>query len=83
MNTNYNYRNLGAAIALQAAKDYCRPQTTEAMRKAILKDLRSNHLNGLSDGLSLVVADELEKNREEISKRLNIVLAEEKESIQH
>jgi hypothetical protein len=72
MNTNYNYRNLGAAIVLQATKDYCNPTTTKAMRKAILKDLHSSHLNQLSDGISLVVAEQLEKHPQEIAKRLKM-----------
>lgn len=70
MNTTYNYRNLGCAIVLQAAKDFCDPVTNTAMRRKILKDLRSGHLIMLSDGISLSVADELEKNPKEIAIRL-------------
>ena len=68
MNTNYNYRNLGCAIVLQATKDYF--ESTPAMQRAILKDLRSGHLSMLSDGISLTVADELESNPKEIAIRL-------------
>ena len=68
--TTYNYRNLGCAIVLQAAKDYCDLATTAAMKRKILKDLRSGHLCMLSDGTSLVVAEQLEKNPKEIAIRL-------------
>lgn len=70
MNTNYNYRELGCGIAHQAAKDYFEPGTTKAMKKKILKDLRSDHLVQLSDGISLVVAEQLEKHPKEIAERL-------------
>lgn len=66
--TTYNYRNLGCAIVLQATKDYL--TETPAMKRAILKDLRSSHLIMLSDGISLVVAEQLEKNPKEIAMRL-------------
>ena len=69
MNTNYNYKNLGAGIVLQAVKDYFGTSSRE-MKRAILKDLRSNHLNQLSDGMSLVAADQLETHPEEIAQRL-------------
>ena len=63
-------RTLGAAICLQAVKDYCHPETTKAMKRKILKDLRSGYLDALTDGTSLVVAEQLEKNEWEIKARL-------------
>ena len=70
MKTNYNYRNLGCGIVLQAVKDFFEPFISVAKKNKILKDLRSGHLVALSDGLSLVVAEQLEKNPKEIAERL-------------
>jgi uncharacterized protein YeeX (DUF496 family) len=70
MNTTYNYRNLGCAIVLQAVKDYCEPKCSNAMKGAIMKNLKSDYLIQLSDGLSLVAATELQKNPKEIAIRL-------------
>lgn len=69
MKTNYNYKNLGAGIVLQAVKDYC-TTTNNAMKKLIIKDLRSGYLYSLSGGMSIVAADQLEKNPKEIAQRL-------------
>lgn len=67
---NYNYRQLGAAIVLEAAKEYFEPQTTEEKKKVILKELRSDQIYQLSSGFSIVAADQLEKHPKEIAERL-------------
>ena len=69
MRTNYNYRELGCAIVHQAAKDYFDPECIDSP-KSILNCLRSDHLIQLSDGISLVVAEQLEKHPKEIAERL-------------
>lgn len=64
-----NIRNLACAVMLQAVKDYF--HTSSAKKKqAILKDLRSNWMQFLTSGTSLVVAEQIEKNPEEIAARL-------------
>ena len=66
-----NVRQLAMAILLQATRDYCRNKS-DGNRKAILKDLRSNHMDFVSNGTSIMVADQLEKHPEEIAERLRI-----------
>lgn len=70
METTYNYRNLGAAIVLQAVKDMVNPLISWKRKKEILKDLRSEYLIQLSDGLSLVAAEQIETHPIEIAERL-------------
>ena len=70
MKTNYNYKNLGAGIVLQAVKDFFEPDEIYGTRKSILKHLKSPQLVALSDGLSLVAAEQLENNPQEIAERL-------------
>ena len=62
-------RHLAAAIMLQATRDYCKSKS-DSKRAAILKDLRSAHMDFLSDGMAVVVAEQLEKHPEEIAERL-------------
>ena len=61
-------RSLGAAVLLQAVRDYC--DCTPKWQKAILKDLRSKWMDFLTEGKSIVVAEQLEKHPEEIAQRL-------------
>lgn len=73
-------RNLACAIVLQAVRDYFTKEEyktekkTESMfakkRKTILKDLRSPYMEMLSNGTSVVVAEQLEKHPEEIVARM-------------
>ena len=67
---NVNARQLVASILLQGARDYCRSKS-EKRRRAILKDLRSSHMNFVSDGMSIIVAEQLEKNGEAIKARIS------------
>jgi hypothetical protein len=67
--TEKNIRELASAVMLQAVKDYF-ATTYDSSRKAILKDLRSPWMDMLSGGLSIAVAEQLEKEPEKIKKRL-------------
>lgn len=69
-NISYNYRNLGAAIVLQAVKDYLDPKERFGKKTTILKHLKAPGLAALSDGLALVAAEQLKKNPKEIAERL-------------
>ena len=62
------YRGLCMAIILRAVKDYL--IANEGNRKVILKDLRSDWCYFISDGLSVVMAEKLEKNPSLIKARL-------------
>ena len=75
-----NIHNLACAIVLQAVRDYFikdkykDKKKTEDMfikkRETILKDLRSKRMEFISDGRSVIVAEQLEKNPREILTRL-------------
>ena len=66
-----NYRNLACATLLQAIKDFFRG--TESQKKAIIKDLRSDWMDYLTNGLSIELAKELETNPDEVRKRYKAV----------
>ena len=76
--TDYAVRQLACAVTLQAAKDYCSKRATASKRLAILKDLRSDWMYMLTDGTSIIVADQLEKHPKEIAKRFMRKMQEEK-----
>ncbi len=63
-----NFRELACAITLQAVKDFVAGD--EANRRVILKELRSPYMDFITSGTSLVVADELERNPDEIAQRI-------------
>ena len=65
-----NYKQLAAAITLQAVKEYV--YATRAKQKAILKDLRSAWMDFITDGFSLIVAEQLEKRPDEIRENLRL-----------
>ena len=71
--TNEQYargaRQLAMAILLQATRDYCKSKS-EGNRKVILKDLRSNRMDFISDGTSIMVAEQLELHPDEICERV-------------
>jgi hypothetical protein len=73
---NQNYHDLACAITLQAVREYFykgkneSPENIKASQKAILKDLRSPYMEFITNGLSVIVAEKLEKNPKEIGKRL-------------
>ena len=64
-----NARQLVAAIMLQATRDYCKEES-KPKRNAILKDLRSSHMDFVSNGMSAIIAEQLEKNADEIKIRI-------------
>lgn len=65
-----NARQLVASILLQGVRDYCRTDN-EPERQAILKDLRSAHMDFISDGMSVITAEQLEKNCDAIKVRIS------------
>ena len=79
--TDYAIRQLACTIILQAVRDYFIKKEyktikkTEEMfdkkRKEIIKDLRSAYMDMLSNGQSVLVAEQLEKHPEEIAVRLH------------
>ena len=62
---------LAAATIWQAAKDYVSTKC-DRQRKSILRDLRSDWMQFFTNGLSVVVAKELERNPDEIRKRIKL-----------
>ena len=61
-------KNLGAAVLLQAVKDYFNETTVR--QEIIIKDLKSDWLDFLTNGMSTVVAEQLILNPEQIKNRL-------------
>ena len=62
-------KQLAAAVMLQAAKDYINA-TKDKKKKEILRDLKSGWMQTLSNGQSLIIAEQLEKHPEEIKRRI-------------
>ena len=73
MNIIDNYRQLACAIAIQAAKD-CHSIdgviTSPQKRAAIIKTLRSDYMNFITNGLSSMLADELKRDYKEVVRRI-------------
>lgn len=68
--TDANIKSLTSAILLQAVKDYFSPKTKPKAQAQILKDLRSSHMDFLTDGQSVIIAEQLELHPKEIAERL-------------
>lgn len=68
----YNARQLAMAVTLQAAREYCNTK-----RDSILKELRSTWMDIITDGTSVIVAEQLELHPEEIRARLRKTPEEE------
>lgn len=68
--TDQSIRNLACAIIMQAVKDYFEANTTDKQRNAILKDLRSSRMDFISNGTSVIVAEQLELHPKEIAARM-------------
>ena len=64
----YNARQLIMTVIYHAANEYC-TSNSEPHRRNILKDLRSARMNDLSDGTSVIVAEQLELHPDEIRER--------------
>ena len=77
--TDYAVRQLACAVTLQAVRDYCSKRATASKRLAILKDLRSDWMDMLTDGTSIIVAEQLEKYPKEIAVRLRKYKDEEQQ----
>ena len=69
-------RNLGCAVALQAAKDFFDTRNV-ATKKAILRALRSDYMDLITDSTSVYLAEKLEKEPEVIKERVKMALKEE------
>lgn len=63
-----NIRQLACAILMQAVRDYFRSSTEK--KAIILADLRSSYMDTITNGLSIVVAEQLELHPDEIRERL-------------
>ena len=63
-------QELAYAVVMQFVRDYCAPNVSAKKKRIILMDLRSDWMNFISNGASLIVADQLEKHPEEIAARL-------------
>lgn len=65
--TDNSIRNLACAIIMQAVKDYfSQPKN----HNAILRELRSPYMEFLTNGTSILVAEQLELYPKEIRRRL-------------
>ena len=71
--TNTQVRNLACAITMQAVRDYFNDGVTAARQQAILKELRSTYMQFITDGTSVTIAEQLEKNPKEIAERLKYI----------
>jgi hypothetical protein len=66
-NMMHQIRSLAAATVMQAVQDYFQAPNEQ---KQILRDLRSEWMQYLSNGISLTVAEQLERNPKQIRARL-------------
>ena len=66
---SYNARQLAMTFVHRAVKDYCM-NDSDSKRAAILKDLRSSYMDLISDGVSVIVAEQLESNYDAIKARI-------------
>lgn len=64
------YKQLGCAIAFQAAKDYF--NTDKYGKRAIINDLSTPYMECVTDGLSLLLVEQLKRNPKEVAKRIRI-----------
>lgn len=73
------YKELGMRITLEAIKEFSEERRNHNRRKqsAILKQLRSQYMICLSNGLSTILADKLEDNPDEVCSRLENMPKEE------
>ena len=65
-----NIRNLACGITMQAVKDYFEAEGQPKKQNTILKELRSKWMDFITNGTSVVVAEQLELHPEEIRERL-------------
>lgn len=67
-----NITDLVSAITLQAVRDYFEADITPEKRDTILKELRSTWMDTITNGNSVIVAEQLELHPEEIAERLRL-----------
>jgi hypothetical protein len=72
------YRQLGYAAVIQAVKDYLNGGTDKETPEDILKKLRGEWLNALSDGTAKIAAERLLVDAEGIKERIFKAEADEK-----
>lgn len=68
--TDSDVRELTCAIMMQAVRDYFADGITDEKQREILRELRSKWMDYITNGTSVVVAEQLEKNPKEIKARL-------------
>jgi hypothetical protein len=68
--TDFQARELACAITMQAVRDYFAKGATAKKKRLILHELRSKWMEAITDGLSITVAEQLEKNPKEIRARI-------------
>ena len=68
--TDAQARELACAITMQAVRDYFATGVTKKKQDAILRELRSQWMDFITDGTSIVVAEQLEKNPDAIRERV-------------
>lgn len=68
--TNSDVRELTCAITMQAVRDYFARGVTADKQRLILRELRSEWMDYITNGTSVFVAEQLEKNPKEIKARL-------------
>lgn len=64
------YKNLGCAIAMQAAKDYASVDASPQSRAAIIRQLRSPYMEFITGGISIMLADALRRDYKSVVKRI-------------
>lgn len=64
------YRSLGKAIVYEAIKEFAEEKNNPKMQQKILKDLRSPYMDFVSEGISVIVAEKLATNPDEICDRV-------------
>lgn len=72
-----NYKALACAVITQATKDYFDKGTDKAEKNKIIKDLKSDWMDWLTDGLSVVVAKQIKTNPGAIARKLKKCQKEE------
>lgn len=63
-------RKLSDAVLAEAVKEYFEKETTKEKQRVIIKDLHSNWMDFFTDGKSILVAEALVRNHEEIKRKL-------------
>lgn len=63
---------LASATLIQAAKEYCDEHTSLEEKRVILKDLKGEWMDFLTNGTAKNVAEELQRNEKGVKERINI-----------